>query len=302
MFTVQGFYKIKSIQKSKSHQEKIKNYLLSKLVKGTVILSQEGINGTIAGKKLNVRSSINFIKDRLAIKNFDNTNTSSCKFLPFYRTKVKIKKEVVPIGLKLKVKEKKKSHYVDPKNWNKIIKDKEVTLIDVRKPFEYRVGTFKGAINPKVNSFREFPKYFNKIKHKKNLVAMFCTGGIRCEKASNLLHQRGFKKVYQLKGGILNYLNNIDYKKSFWKGECFVFDNRVSVKHKNLPGSFSMCNGCRMPISLTEKKSKKYKKGISCPYCFNKLTQSQRDRFSMRQKQILISKKLNKPHIYQKEF
>jgi UPF0176 protein len=131
---------------------------------------------------------------------------------------------------------------------------------------------------------------------------MFCTGGIRCEKASNFLKQKGFKNVFQLKGGIFNYLNKINIKKSLWEGECFVFDNRISVKHKLSLGTYSMCRGCRMPVSVQEKKSKKYKEGISCPYCYNKLTKSQKDRFSMRQKQILIAKKLNKSHIYQKEY
>ena len=301
MYNIQGFYKIKSIVNCSIHKEKIKAYLLSKSVKGTVILSSEGINGTIAGKKSNVNSCIKFIKDKFSIDNFDSANSSTCSFLPFYRAKVKVKKEVVPIGLKLKISEKKKSRYVDPNKWNKLINDKSVTLIDVRKPFEHKVGTFEGAVNPRINSFREFPKYFNKLK-KSNKVAMFCTGGIRCEKASNFLKQKGFKNVFQLKGGIFNYLNKIKIKKSLWKGECFVFDNRVSVKHKLLPGSYSMCRGCRMPISVQEKKSSKYKEGISCPYCYGKLTKSQKDRFSMRQKQILIAKKLNKSHIYQKEY
>ena len=299
MFSIQGFYKIKKINRRDQHKDKLKNYLLSKFVKGTIILSPEGINGTIAGKKSNVNSCIKFIKNRFSIDSFDSKNSSSCKFMPFYRAKVKVKKEVVPIGLKLKISERKKSCYVNPNQWNKLINDKNVTLIDVRKPFEHKVGTFKGAINPEINSFREFPKYFNKLK-KNNKVAMFCTGGIRCEKASNFLKQKGFKNVFQLKGGIFNYLNKISIKNSLWKGECFVFDNRVSVKHKLSVGSYSMCRGCRMPISVQEKKSSKYKEGISCPYCYNKLTKSQKDRFSMRQKQILIARKLNKAHIYQK--
>ena len=296
-----GFYKIKRIAKYIQYKDVLKKYLLSKFVKGTIILSPEGINGTIAGRKKDVNYCIKYIKDKFSIVSFDSYNTSICEFLPFYRTKVKVKKEVVPIGLKLKVGEKNKSCYVDPNQWNKLISDKNVTLIDVRKPFEHKVGTFKGAVNPKINSFREFPKYFNKLE-KNNKVAMFCTGGIRCEKASNFLMQKGFKNVFQLKGGIFNYLNKINIKKSLWKGECFVFDNRVSVKHKLSLGSYSMCRGCRMPISVQEKKSSKYKEGISCPYCYNKLTKSQKDRFSMRQKQILIAKKLNKSHIYQKEY
>ena len=301
MFNIQGFYKIKSIVNCSQYKEKIKTYLLYQSVKGTIILSPEGINGTIAGKKSNVNRCIKYIKNKFSIDNFDSKNSSSCKFLPFYRAKVKVKKEVVPIGLKLKVSEKKESRYVDPYHWNKLINGKNVTLIDVRKPFEYKVGTFKGAVNPKIDSFRESPKYFNKLK-KNNNVAMFCTGGIRCEKASNFLKRKGFKNIFQLKGGIINYLDKINIKKSLWKGECFVFDNRVSVKHKLSLGSYSMCRGCRMPISVKEKKSTKYKEGISCPYCYNKLTKSQKDRFSMRQKQILIARKSNKAHIYQKEY
>ena len=301
MFSIQGFYKIKKINRFGQHKDKLKKYLLSKSVKGTIILSPEGINGTIAGKKSNVNCCIKFIKNKFFIDIFDSKNSATCKFLPFYRAKVKVKKEVVPIGLELKTSERKKSSYVNPNHWNKLINDKNVTLIDVRKPFEHKVGTFTGAVNPKVNSFREFPKYFNKLK-KNNKVAMFCTGGIRCEKASNFLKQKGFKNVFQLKGGIFNYLNKINIKKSLWEGECFVFDNRISVKHKLSLGTYSMCRGCRMPVSVQEKKSKKYKEGISCPYCYNKLTKSQKDRFSMRQKQILIAKKLNKSHIYQKEY
>ena len=198
-------------------------------------------------------------------------------------------------------KKKRKVHILTQKNGIILIKDKHVTLIDARKPFEYKVGTFKGSINPKINSFRDFPKYLKKLK-KNNKVAMFCTGGIRCEKASNFLKRNGFKNVFQLKGGIINYLDKVNIKKSLWQGECFVFDNRVSIKHKLLPGTYTMCSGCRMPISRKDKKSIKYKEGISCPYCYDKLTKSQKDRFSMRQKQILLAKKLNKSHIYQKEY
>ena len=301
MFYIQGFYKIKFISNCNTYKAKIKKYLLCKSVKGTVILSPEGINGTIAGEKNNVKDCLKFIKGKLRIKNFDSFNSSFCRIKPFYRAKVKIKKEVVPIGLKLSIKEKKNSNYVDPNKWNSLIDNKEITLIDARKPFEYKVGTFKGSINPKINSFREFPKYLSKLTKDKK-VAMFCTGGIRCEKASNFLKQKGFKNVFQLKGGIINYLKTINIKKSLWKGECFVFDNRVSVKHKLIPGTYSMCRGCRMPISQKEKKSGKYKEGISCPYCYDKLTKSQRDRFSMRQKQILLAKKINNTHIYQKEY
>ena len=301
MYYIQGFYKIKKVINFKKNKEYIKSFFISNSVRGTLIISPEGINGTIAGKKNNLRKCINLIKNKFAINSFDNQNLSKCRFQPFYRAKVKVKKEVIPIGLKLNLKQKKKSKYVNPHSWNKLITKKNIMLIDVRKPFEYKVGTFKGAINPNVDNFREFPKYFSKIKKNKD-IAMFCTGGIRCEKASNFLKEKGFNNVYQLDGGIINYLNEINKTKSLWKGECFVFDNRISVKHKLKLGSYSMCRGCRSPISPTEKRSKKYKEGITCPYCCNKLTQSQKDRFSMRQKQILIAKKSNKAHIYQKEY
>jgi len=301
MYYIRGFYKIKKIKKIRDYKELIKRFFISNSVRGTLIISPEGINGTIAGKKNNLIKCINYIKNKFKINSFDNHNLSKCSFQPFYRAKVKLKKEVVPIGFKLNVKQKLKSKYVNPQSWNKLISKKDVMLIDVRKPFEYKVGTFKGAINPQVDSFRKFPKYFNKLKKNKS-IAMFCTGGVRCEKASNFLKDKGFKNIYQLNGGVLNYLKEIEKPKSLWKGECFVFDNRVSVKHKLKLGSYSMCRGCRMPISLIEKKSKLFKEGITCPYCYNKLTQSQKERFSMRQKQIVAAKKLNKSHIFQKEY
>jgi len=163
------------------------------------------------------------------------------------------------------------------------------------------VGTFKRSVNPDINNFREFPKYLNKLKKNKN-IAMFCTGGIRCEKASVYLEKKGFKNVYQLKGGILNYLKNIKKKESFWKGECFVFDNRISLKHGLVIGTHSMCSGCRMPISQKDTSSKKYEEGVSCPRCHDKLTKTQKSRFRMRQSQIYKAKQSKKNYIFQKEF
>jgi len=190
---------------------------------------------------------------------------------------------------------------VDPVKWNKLIRGKNTFLLDVRKPFEYKVGTFKKSINPNVNNFREFPTYLKNL-NKEKTIAMFCTGGIRCEKASTFLEKKGFKNVFQLKGGIINYLKKIKREKSLWRGECYVFDNRVSIRHGLTPGSFSMCSGCRKPISFKDKKSKKYEEGVSCPNCHDHLKPSQKERFRMRQKQINLAKKLGKKHIFQKEF
>ena len=187
-----------------------------------------------------------------------------------------------------------------PLNYN-IINNKKTVLIDTRKPFENSVGTFKGAINPNIKNFRDFPNYLKKLDKTKN-IAMFCTGGIRCEKASYFLKKKGFQNVYLLKGGIINYLKKTNKMNSLWKGECYVFDNRVSIKHGLVKGTFSMCSGCRKPISSKDKKSHKFEEGVSCPNCHDYLTIAQKERFRMRQKQINIAKKLGKKHIFQKEF
>jgi len=284
--------------------KKLKKTLQEKLIKnqvrGTIIFSKEGVNGTISGRKNNIQKVKKKLKNICKIKSFDSESNSINKFQPFHRGKTKIKKEVVPIGIQVFSSEKL-DNSIEPKKWNTLLKEKDIKIIDARKPFEYEVGTFKGAENPKVDHFRDFPKYLKKI-NKKNKIAMFCTGGIRCEKASIYLKRKGFKNIFQLKGGILNYLKKINKKQSLWEGECYVFDNRVSLKHKLKIGTYSMCSGCRKPVSMQEKKSKKYTEGVSCPKCHDYLTESQKARFSMRQKQILIAKKMRKKHIFQKEF
>ena len=300
MFYVFGFYKFKKFKDLKKNKLLLQKKIVTNNIRGTIILSKEGINGTISGKIINLNKIKNYLKKIFNFNNFDSHNTSSSIFNPFHRGKIKIKKEVVPIGMQISS-IKKLNNYVSPKKWNKLLKEKNVKIIDVRKPFEYSVGTFKGSINPNIENFRNFPKYLKKVK-KNNKIAIFCTGGIRCEKASSYLKKKGFNSVYQLKGGILNYLKNINKNESLWKGECYVFDNRISVKHKLKPGTYSMCSGCRKPVSLEEKKSTKYVEGISCPKCYDLLSVSQKARFAMRQKQILIAKKMGKSHIFQKEY
>ena len=301
MFTVFGFYKFKKITALKKVKTFFQAELLKNKVRGTIIFSSEGINGTIAGQKAAVDRTIKVLKRTLKFTHFDSNNTSLSKFQPFHRGKVKIKKEVVPIGLKINSKNKKQNRYISGKSWNKLISNKDTLVVDARKPFEYEVGTFKNAVNPNVTHFRDFPKYLKKI-NKTKPVAMFCTGGIRCEKASVYLKQKGFKNVFQLKGGILNYLDNVNKKDSLWQGECYVFDNRISVKHGLKQGSYSMCSGCRTPVSPLDKKSNMYEEGVSCPNCFEKLTESQKARFRMRQKQINLAKKKGTKHIFQKEY
>tara|TARA_B100000900_G_scaffold347484_1_gene312692 strand:- start:447 stop:1352 length:906 start_codon:yes stop_codon:yes gene_type:complete len=300
MIKVFGFYKffrIDSLEKSKVLLNKI---LIKKKIRGTIIISKEGINATVSGKSQDVKSLISKIKKHFSLNSFDSTNQSNCTFQPFHKPKVKIKKEIVPMNMILSKKIKKKDSHVDPKNWNKLIKNEKTIVIDARKPFEYNIGSFDRAINPNIKNFRDFPKYLKKLKKNKS-IAMFCTGGIRCEKASVYLEKKGFNNIYQLKGGILNYIKSIKNKNSLWRGECFVFDNRVSLKHGLKVGSYSICSGCRNPISQKDILSKKYEEGVTCPGCYNKLTISQKKRFRMRQGQINLAKSTGKRHIFQKE-
>ena len=301
MFKVFGFYKFIKIKSLKRNKDILQKFISLNNIRGTIIISKEGLNGTISGHIKDIDITIKKLKSLFLFKHFDNNNSSKSKFQPFQKPKIKIKKEVVPMNLILNSVERNTKSHLDPKEWNELIKDKDTHIIDTRKPFEYKVGTFKKSVNPNINNFRDFPKYLNKLQ-KNNPVAMFCTGGIRCEKTSVYLKKKGFKNIYQLNGGILNYLKKINKKDSLWKGECFVFDNRISLKHGLVLGSYSMCSGCRMPISLKDKRSKKFEEGVSCPNCYKNLTESQKSRFRMRQSQIYKAKQYRKKYIFQKEF
>jgi len=301
MFEVLGFYKFTKVKSLKKNKILLQDFLIKKEIRGTIILANEGLNGTISGKSKNIKEIINKLKKIFSFKEFDNSNKSKSNFQPFHKPKVKIKKEVVPMNLSLKSKERNLKTHLDPKEWNILIKNKDTHIIDTRKPFEFDVGTFKRSVNPNVSNFKDFPKYLNKLKKDKP-VAMFCTGGIRCEKTAVYLKKKGFNNIFQLNGGILNYLKKINTKESLWKGECFVFDNRISLKHGLKVGTYFMCSGCRKPISPKDKISKKYEEGVSCSNCYNSLTETQKSRFRMRQKQINLAKKSGSKHIFQKEF
>ncbi len=299
MYYISGFYKFKKILAIKKAKKLLNDIFNKYNIRGTIIISSEGVNGTISSNKKNLKLVLNKIKKTFNFINFDSQNLSKSKFQIFHRGKVKIKNEVVPMGIKISKRQTK--NHLEPSKWNKLISNKKTLLIDARKPFEYKVGTFKGSINPEIDKFREFPDYLKKLDRKQS-IAMFCTGGIRCEKASVYLKKKGFNNVFQLKGGIINYLKKIKKNKSFWKGECYVFDNRISLKHGLTVGTYSMCSGCRKPISIKDKKSLKYEEGVSCPNCHDTLTNTQKERFRMRQKQINVAKKLGRKHIFQKEF
>ena len=301
MFKVFGFYKFVKVKSLKKNKDFLQKFLISNHIRGTIIIAKEGLNGSISGGVKDIDKIIKKLKFLFSFKQFDSFNESKSKFQPFHKPKVKVKKEIVPMNLTINSNERNIQTHLEPKDWNKLIKNKDTHIIDTRKPFEYKVGTFKKSVNPNVNNFRDFPKYLNKLKKNKP-VAMFCTGGIRCEKTSVYLKKKGFKNIYQLNGGILNYLNKIKKNESLWKGECFVFDNRISLKHGLKLGSYSMCSGCRMPISSKDKRSNKYEEGVSCPNCYDKLTETQKSRFRMRQSQIYKAKQSGKKHIFQKEF
>ena len=289
MIEILSFYKLKKLNKIKSLRKKIFDKIFENNVKGLVIISPEGINGTIAGKKKNIIILSKYIKRIILIRSFDVQNRLNSNFVPFLKLKVKLKNEVVPINETYKFNQKNKKNYLSPRKWDQFLKVKGAKIIDARKPFEYEIGTFKGSINPNTKNFRDFKNYLMGLK-KNEPVGMFCTGGIRCEKASNYLDNKGFKNVYMLKGGIINYFNKTNPVRSNWLGECFVFDNRVTIKKNTKLGNYTICNGCRMPLHNKEKKSPKFKIGLSCPKCYDNLTKDQFKRFTMRHQQIVKSK------------
>ncbi|MDD2832870.1 MAG: rhodanese-related sulfurtransferase [Methylotenera sp.] len=275
-------------------------------IKGTLLLAEEGINGTIAGLPDDVHHLLHFLRSAPLFENRFADLEHKESFAdehPFYRMKVKLKKEIVTLGVPGVSPTNKVGTYVKPEHWNALISDPEVLLIDTRNDYEVGIGTFKGAIDPATSTFREFPEYvaqhFDKTKHKK--VAMFCTGGIRCEKASSYMIEQGFEEVYHLQGGILKYLETIPEQESLWQGECFVFDQRVAVKHGLTVGDFDQCYACRHPLSPADKQSTHYAAGVSCPHCFNKTSADKRARLLERQKQVTLAKQRGEVHIGEKK-
>ena len=306
MYIISALYKFHNIPDPRKIHNEIREELKKNSIKGTVLVGSEGINGTISARcSKNLSESLAFIRSISGFKNIDTKNSFSKKS-PFVRLKVKLKKEIVTIGDSSVNPNINRGDYVEPNEWNKIIEDEDVLLIDTRNKYECTIGTFRNALNPNTTKFREFPKWlesqnFSDSYKKNKKVAMFCTGGIRCEKASSLMKTKGFKNVYHLKGGILNYFESVPEKESLWNGECFVFDDRVSIKHDLSEGTYDMCHGCRMPIKDDDKKSRNFIKGVACPKCFDKTSDEQKSRYMSRQKQIDIAKKRNKQHIGPRE-
>ena len=297
------FYRFKKFTSIKSIKIKLDKSLKNKLILGTVLIANEGINGTISGTEKDLNDFISLIKQILKIKRL-SIKISQNNFIPFYRLKIRIKKEIVTLGDKTINPEKITGKYIDPKKWDRIVNNKKYIIIDTRNDYEISIGTFVNAINPKTKSFREFPKFIENLNIKKNQpIAMFCTGGIRCEKASSFLIKNGFKDISQLDGGILNYLEvKKNNKINSWKGECFVFDNRVAVNNKIEKGTYEQCYGCRHPITNKDMELKSYKKGATCKYCIGLKSKSKIQSSSTRQNQIDMAEKNFKSHSFKKQY
>lgn len=298
MYVVAALYKFVALPDYVELRDKLYQHLVLNKVKGTLLLAEEGINGTICG----TREGIDAVRQWLAADGrFEGLSykESLADEPAFYRTKVKLKTEIVTMGVPGVNPQHIVGTYVKGEDWNRLIEDPDTILIDTRNDYEVAIGTFKNAVNPNTTSFREFPQWaadnLDKTKHKK--VAMFCTGGIRCEKSTAYLKEQGFDEVYHLDGGILKYLEEMPEQNSLWQGECFVFDQRVAVKHGLEQGSYDQCYACRMPLSPADMQSDKYLQGMSCPHCHDQLSDEQKASFAERQKQIELAKQRGEQHI-----
>ena len=297
---VAALYKFVEIDDLLSLQSNLYEICEKNNIMGTILIANEGINGTISGKTNELNQTISLLKSDKRFANIEIKYSSTDK-QPFHRMKVRLKKEIVTIGLPEINPNKKVGTYVKPDDWNDLISDPDVVVIDTRNKYETKIGSFHNALDPETSSFREFPDWVKKFKSSKEnankKIAMFCTGGIRCEKASSLMKEEGFEDVYHLQGGILKYLETIDKENSLWNGECFVFDQRVCLTDELEVGSYKMCFACRMPITEEEMQNEKYIEGISCIYCYDKTTKEKKERFGSRQKQILLAKERGEKHL-----
>ncbi|WP_458734746.1 oxygen-dependent tRNA uridine(34) hydroxylase TrhO [Zobellella taiwanensis] len=293
-----ALYKFVSLNDHEALREPLLALLDAERIRGTLLLAAEGINGTVAGSRAAIDRLQAWFAADTRFAGIDYKESLS-ETQPFYRTKVKLKQEIVTLGVEGIDPRRVVGTYVEPKDWNALISDPEVVVIDTRNDYEVEIGTFKGAVNPHTESFREFPDYvknnLDPAKHKK--VAMFCTGGIRCEKSTAYLKEQGFDEVYHLHGGILKYLEEVPEEDSLWQGECFVFDNRVTVDHRLQPGHYQLCSACRAPLSRDDLQSPHYEHGVSCPHCHDRQTPEQRRRYAEREHQLQLAQARGEAHI-----
>ena len=295
---VAALYRFAALPDFEALRDPLYQLMIEHEVRGTLLLAKEGINGTIAGSRQGIDRIMGWLKSDPRFADLE-AKESYVDTPPFYRTKVKLKKEIVTMGVEGIDPNDIVGTYVEPADWNALIADPEVLVLDTRNKYEVDIGSFENAINPETESFRELPAYVEKhldpIKHKK--VAMFCTGGIRCEKSTAFLKQQGFNEVYHLKGGILKYLEEVPETESKWRGECFVFDNRVTVNHQLEKGQYDQCHACRRPITEDDKQSPHYKKGVSCHHCYQSHSVQQRQRYQERERQIELAKRRGEAHM-----
>ncbi len=297
-YIVCAMYKFVALENFEAMRQPLLTAMESNGIKGTLLLASEGINGTVSGTREGIDGLLQYLNAD------ERINPISCKESlheeqPFYRTKVKLKKEIVTMGVEGIDPRKTVGTYVKPADWNALISDPDVTVIDTRNGYEIEIGTFKHAIDPKTETFREFPEYVAKTlsPEKNKKVAMFCTGGIRCEKSTAYLKEQGFDEVYHLEGGILQYLEDVPKEESLWEGDCFVFDNRVAVNHDLEKSDYHQCYACRLPITDEDMQSEKYESGVSCPHCFGTHTEDQLSRFREREKQVNLAKMRQQEHV-----
>lgn len=297
-YLVAALYKFVSLPDFAELQQPILQCCKINQVMGTILLADEGINGTVAGPEKGVNALLSFLRTDARFDDLEHKESRATEN-PFHRMKVRLKKEIVTMGVENISPINQAGEYVDPQDWNALISDPDVVVIDTRNDYEVSIGTFKGAVDPKTTSFREFPEWFRAQKnlHKKPKIAMFCTGGIRCEKSTSFLKAEGFEDVFHLQGGILKYLESVPKEESLWEGECFVFDQRVSVGHGLKQGPYDLCHACRHPITEEDKQADTFMPGVSCPRCHDKLSDDQRHRFSERQRQIELAKARGEVHI-----
>ncbi|MBO1520213.1 rhodanese-related sulfurtransferase [Oceanisphaera pacifica] len=297
-FVVCALYKFVTLDNHQALREPLQSMMESVQIRGTLLLANEGINGTVAGSRDAIEQLKAWFANDARFSGIDYKESLS-EEQPFYRTKVKLKKEIVTLGVEGIDPKRVVGTYVSPQDWNALISDPEVVVVDTRNDYEVGIGTFKGALNPNTDSFREFPEYvknnLDANKHKK--VAMFCTGGIRCEKSTAYLKEQGFDEVYHLHGGVLKYLEEVPAEESLWEGECFVFDNRVTVDHQLQPGQYQLCSACRAPLSPAELQHAHYQHGVSCPHCYDKQTPEQKRRYAERERQLQLAQARGEAHI-----
>ena len=299
-FKYAALYGFNTINDPEKRKKSLLRFCKDNKILGTFLIAHEGINGTISGLPENIDHVVNFIKSWDEIIDLEVKHSISNQN-GFYRMKVKVKKEIVTMGLPFIDPTNNKGKYVEADKWNEFISQEDVIVIDTRNFYETSIGKFKGSIDPNTKTFRDFPKWVDEFANNKvykgKKIAMYCTGGIRCEKATSFMIEKGFDEVYHLKGGILKYLETVPENDSNWEGDCFVFDQRISVKHNLKQGDYKQCYGCKMPLSEKDYSDKNYIKGISCPYCYDKLTDDQKNRFAQRQKQIELSEIRGEGHI-----